>query len=347
MNILVRADASDKIGTGHIMRCFALAQALQEANYLVTFLMATTVPTLETRLFSEGIDVKHLDVNLGSSEDARQIITTAKQLHANFVIVDGYQFGSDYQLMLKEAGLKILFLDDYGHAEHYYADLVLNQNLSANLDWYCHRESYTELLLGCSYSLLRREFGQWQEWQRQIPEVAKKILITLGGSDPDNVTLKVMQALQYIKVEDLEILVVVGGSNPHDKQLKTVAQSMPSVIRLVKNANNMPELMAWADLAIAAGGSTNWELAFMGLPTVVITLADNQREVAQKLDEMGIVVNLGWHEDQTETAIAQIQIVSHLLIMPEQRQSMSQTARQLVDGKGSQRVVEKIHQFME
>jgi spore coat polysaccharide biosynthesis predicted glycosyltransferase SpsG len=115
----------------------------------------------------------------------------------------------------------------------------------------------------------------------------------------------------------------------------------------VKNANNMPELMAWADLAIAAGGSTNWELAFMGLPTVVITLADNQREVAQKLDEMGIVVNLGWHEDQTETAIAQIQIVSHLLIMPEQRQSMSQTARQLVDGKGSQRVVEKIHQFME
>lgn len=338
--IVVRADASTDIGTGHVMRCLALGQALRQVGYLVTFLLVNSVPALEIRLREAGMHVMHLLVKPGSVEDATQTVTVAQQLNAAWVVVDGYQFDAQYQRILKQAGLKVLFLDDYGHAADYAADLVLNQNLSADPVLYCHRESYTELLLGCSYCLLRQEFWVWRDWQRQIPWVGRRILVTLGGSDPDNVTLTVMQALQRVDIEGLELVVVVGGSNPHDESLQGFAQTMSWPIRLVRNASNMPELMAWADLAIAAGGSTNWELALMGLPTVVITLAANQREIAHQLDQMGVVVHLGWYREKTEQAIAAM--VSQLMLAPELRQSMSDAGKKLVDGYGSQRVVAKM-----
>ncbi|AMA08229.1 UDP-2,4-diacetamido-2,4,6-trideoxy-beta-L-altropyranose hydrolase [Picosynechococcus sp. PCC 73109] len=342
-NILIRADASSEIGTGHVMRCLALAQTLQASDFTVTFLMVEATSPLVERLTAENIQLTYGLSTPGSLEDAKQTVNLAQKLQADWGVVDGYQFGAEYQKILKEAGLKILFFDDYGHAQHYYADIVLNQNLGTNPDWYRQREAYTQLFLGCSYSLLRKEFWSWQGWQRAIAPVAKKILVTLGGGDPDNVTLKVIHALQQIKNTELDILVVVGGTNPHYVQLQGAIQTMTLNLRLVKNVTNMPELMAWADLVIAAGGSTNWELAFMGLPTVVITIADNQRDIARKLDQMGVVINLGWHLNVTEKVIAQT--VSQLLNNPQQRHSMSQAARQLIDGQGSQRVVAKMQEF--
>ncbi|BAW97774.1 glycosyltransferase family 28 protein (plasmid) [[Synechococcus] sp. NIES-970] len=340
---MIRADASSQIGTGHVMRCLALAQALQASDFIVTFLMMGATSPLEERLATNDIRIKYALAKPGSFEDAKQTVHLTQQLQAEWIIVDGYQFGAQYQKILKQAGLKVLFFDDYGHVQHYCADIVLNQNLGANPDWYRHRESYTQLLLGCSYTLLRKEFWSWRGWQREILPVAKKILVTLGGSDPDNVTLKAIHALQQIKNTELDILVVVGGTNPHYVQLQEAVQTMTLNLRLVKNVANMPELMAWADLAIAAGGSTNWELAFMGLPTVVITLADNQRDIAQKLDQLGVVINLGWHLDVTKGAIAQA--VSHLLQNSQQQQAMSQKAQQLIDGKGSQRVIEAMQRL--
>lgn len=323
------------------MRCFALAQALCEFSYSVTFAITRPIPSLEPRLQAGGIEIQHLNVTMiGSGDDANQLIQFAQQSQVNWIVLDGYQFDASYQERIKQAGYQLLLFDDYGHALHYYADLVLNQNLSADPILYQHRENDTQLLLGCSYTLLRQEFLTWCHWRREIPAEAQKILVTLGGGDPDNVTLKVLRALQQISYEDLEVIVIVGGANPHYEQLKIESHKLPFSTRLVKNAANMPELMAWADLAIAAGGSTNWELAFMGVPTVVITIADNQRDIAQKLDQMGVVINLGWHLEVEEKAIAQM--VSHLLRSPHQRQSMSQAARLLIDGKGSKRVVEAI-----
>jgi spore coat polysaccharide biosynthesis predicted glycosyltransferase SpsG len=193
-------------------------------------------------------------------------------------------------------------------------------------------------LLGTDYTLLRKEFWSWQGWQRQIPEVAGKILVTLGGSDPDNVTLKVMKALQDLEVQALEAVVVVGGSNPHYQQLQDAANQSRFPIFLKQNATNMPELMAWADVAVAAGGSTNWELAFMGLPSIIITLADNQQDIACKLNQIGITLNLGWYEDQTPSQIAKV--TSDLLLNWQQRYQMSQKGKQVVNGKGGKRVLE-------
>jgi UDP-2,4-diacetamido-2,4,6-trideoxy-beta-L-altropyranose hydrolase len=341
MNIIIRADASTHIGSGHLMRCLALAQAWQETKGQAILLMATEAPAVEERLQSEGIVVKHLQVIPGSAEDAKETASAASQLAASWVIVDGYNFDAKYQRLLKEAGFQLLFIDDCGYAEHYYADIVLNQNINASENLYPSREPYTQLLLGTRYTLLRREFLQWQGWHRQIPSIARNILITLGGSDPDNVTLKVIQALQQVKGDRLEARVVVGGSNPHYEQLQATVQMSPFPISLKWNVTNMPELMAWADVAIAAGGSTNWELAFMGLPTMTIVLAENQRGIAETLDRKKIAVNLGWHESLTIDTIQQA--IRDLLPGTRNRIQMSEIARKVVDGEGMVRVLSAIN----
>src|SRR5262249_40544839 len=151
--------------------------------------------------------------------------------------------------------------DDHGHAEHYSADLVLNQNLHAAEELYRSREPTTRLLLGTRYVLLRREFRPWGGWQRPIPEVARKVLITLGGADPDNVTLRVISAFNQLHFEGLQAVVLVGSSNPHLDELITAARTSPVVIRLESNVNDMAERMAWADAAITASGTTAWERA--------------------------------------------------------------------------------------
>ena len=150
------------------------------------------------------------------------------------MVLDGYQFDVEYQRRLKAAGVKLLVVDDTGHAGAYAADLVLDQNAHATKDFYARRESYTQLLLGPRYALLRREFKPWRSWRREIAPVARKVLVTVGGSDPDNVTLRVIRALRILAEHKLKATVVVGGSNPHAHDLEPEAQSAGDALRLVK-----------------------------------------------------------------------------------------------------------------
>jgi UDP-2,4-diacetamido-2,4,6-trideoxy-beta-L-altropyranose hydrolase len=337
MNLIIRVNASTKIGTGHLMRCLALARARQELGGEVIFILNTEALTLEERLQSQSMKVVYLSVSSGSAEDAKETANLGHQFTADWVVIDSYDFGGEYQKIIKNEGLRLLTIDDYGHAKHYYADIVLNQNISADEGLYVNRESYTQLLLGTKYTLLRREFWQWCGWKREISTVARKVLVTLGGSDPDNVTLKVIQALQLVEVDDLEVVVVVGGTNPHHEQLKSVCLDSKFPIQLKRNVTNMPELMAWADVAIAAGGSTNWELAFMGLPSVIIVTAENQRAIAEKLDVMKLAVNLGWYENILTTDIASV--IGELIVSDTTRKEMTKSCQDLVDAEGSQRVL--------
>jgi UDP-2,4-diacetamido-2,4,6-trideoxy-beta-L-altropyranose hydrolase len=327
------------------MRCLALAQAWQDAGGRVVFLMAMETPALEARLRSEGMEVIHLPVQPGSTDDAIRTADFAHQVGADWVVVDGYHFGADYQRIIKDSGLRLLFIDDNGHAGHYSADLVLNQNIHAHEGLYPNREPYTRLLLGTRYVLLRREFLKWRGWKREIPEVARKVLVTMGGSDPDNVTLKVVQALQQVDMDGLEATVVVGGSNPHYEELQSAVQDSRFPIRLESNVVDMPELMAWADVAVSAGGSTSWELAFMGVPTLVLILASNQRPIAECLDAVGVAINLGWYADVSPKEMAQV--VMQLLKAPRTRAEMSQRGRRLVDGVGSDRVLQALQRRMQ
>jgi len=344
-HLVIRADANSQIGTGHIMRCLALAQTWQDQGGAVTFISHCESNSLRQRLLNEGMNLINIEKPYPTTDDLECTLEnlsaiSRQQLTKCWLVIDGYHFDAAYQKRIKEAGYKILWIDDYGHADHYYADLVLNQNIYADESFYIHREPYTQLLLGTRYVLLRREFNSWQGWQRKIPDIARNVLVTMGGADQDNVTLKVIQALKQIEIPDLEAIIVVGPSNPNLAILEREISDLTN-LQLIKNASNMPELMVWADLAVSAGGSTCWEMAFMGLPNIIMIIADNQRAVAEELHKQSIASNMGWGKKNLLADLGQH--IKSMILSKEHRQEFSIKAKQIIDGLGSQRVCGEMH----
>lgn len=339
--LVIRTDASARIGTGHIIRCLALAQAWQREGGQAVFLSRCVSNALRKRITAEGFDFISLDKSHPDPFDIDFTLAEVDRLKnrnmelKTWIVVDGYHFDADYQKIIKEAGNKLLWIDDYGHASHYYADLILNQNISADEAFYAHREPYTRLLLGARYALLRREFKSWQGWKRKIPSIARKVLVTMGGGDPNNVTRKVLQALKNIDMPILEVRIVIGPANPNLELLKKEMAGEPS-LQILNNIADMSELMAWADIAVTAGGSTSWELAYMGLPRLILMMAENQRRNAEALDRENIGINLGWYQDVSVEKITSQ--CKDLMMNSEIRSLMSQRGRNLVDGRGGQRL---------
>ena len=333
----MRSDGDIQMGTCHLMRCLALGQAWQDAGGQVIFMTAVRNSALKARLEAEGMRVAQPVANPGSDGDALQTVQLGRRLGSSWVVVDGYHFNSRYQALIKEAGLKLLYIDDDVHVEHYYADLVLNVNLHARPELYARRESYTLLLLGSQYALLRREFEPWRQWQREINPNARRILVTMWGADHDNATARVLQALEGVGLSGLEITVILGGAYPHRRQLEKILRKCRHSVHLEQNVMQMTEIMAWADLAISAGGGTCWEMAFMRLPNLILVLAENQRPIAEHLDNRGIAVNLGWHRDFLSQELQKW--VIRLLNSPRERAARGNRGRELVGGKGGSRVV--------
>jgi UDP-2,4-diacetamido-2,4,6-trideoxy-beta-L-altropyranose hydrolase len=335
--LLIRADAGAAMGTGHVMRCLALAQAWQGAGGQCVFAMAESTPALERRLRAEGMERQQLTAAAGTAEDATQTQHLAGEKCAAWIVVDGYQFGSEYQLSIKSAGFKLLFVDDNIHAENYSADLVLNQNLHATVNLYAKSEPYTRLLLGPRYAMLRRDFLGWRNWRREIPAIGGKILVTMGGSDPNNLTTRVIEAIRQLPNPNLETVVLLGGSNPHLRSVQAARGESQQSMRLITDATNMAEWMAWADVAVAGAGTTFWEMCFLGLPGILLVLAENQRGVAAAAEKMGIAYSLGEAAEVSAPAIGGR--LSELLNSHDKRKSQSEKGRTLVDGRGAERVV--------
>lgn len=345
--LLIRADANVAMGTGHVMRCLALAQAWQASGGRCVFAMAQSTPAVESRLREQGIDVEHLGALAGSTEDARQTADIASNNEAVWIVVDGYQFDFRYQAAIKAFGFNLLLLDDNGHAAPYSVDLILNQNFHARPELYAQRDPSTQLLLGPRYAMLRKEFRAWRGWHRDNVAAAKKILITMGGSDPDNATCLVIEALKSITVNreknlNLETTVLVGGSNPHLAEVEKLIASEKSPMRLIVDAPNVGEWMAWADIAISGAGTTVWELCFLGLPSLLLVLAPNQEEVAAAAERMNIAWSLGNLSDLNSSITTQKIIaekISALLNSFDVRMAQSRNGQKLVDGRGAERVV--------
>lgn len=331
--LLIRADASAAIGTGHVMRCLALAQAWQDAGGRAVFAIAEGTESIWARLTSELCEVVNLS---GGGNDLSHTVSLARERDCDWVVVDGYQFDADYQDGLKAADLKVLFLDDYGHAQHYAADLVLNQNISATPILYSDRQRDTRLLLGPRYATLRREFSRWSSWERKPSVDCHHLLVIMGGSDQANVTVTVIEGLRQAAIDNLEVTVLVGGSNPHFAGLQALAANSGLKLKLRRDVSNIGEIMAAADIAISAAGSTCWELCLLGLPSLLIDVADNQSAVAKALHERGCAVHIGDHSVSPETVSEKLRC---LAMNHELRQSLARRARELVDGKGAARVV--------
>jgi UDP-2,4-diacetamido-2,4,6-trideoxy-beta-L-altropyranose hydrolase len=334
--LLIRADASVAMGTGHVMRCLALAQSWQDGGGRAVFAMATPPALLRDRLSQESIEVREISASAGSSDDAHATATLARDCRAVWIAVDGYHFGADYQQSLRSEGVKVLFLDDYGHAAYYTGDIVLNQNLSAEESTYKNRESYTRLLLGPEYCLLRREFSGYRNWKREITPAGARVLITMGGSDPENFTERAISALNLAGDQRLEAAVVAGSNNAQLEPLERISKAGKN-ITLHRSVINMAALMEWADVAISAAGTTCWELCLMGLPSLLVDLAENQISVARELNRRGCAIHLGNSRDVSAEKIAEQ--LRALLNSQRLRQAMSERCRGLVDGRGAQRVV--------
>lgn len=305
MNIYARADASSKIGTGHIMRCIALGQALQDQGDAVTFISHCESDILQERIQAEGFRLISLDKACPDPSDLIKTLSILKEESADekyWLILDGYHFTSEYQKAIRDAGGQLLIIDDMNHLAHYHADIILNQNIHA-LDLNYHCDNNTTLLLGTRYALLRREFLACRNFSRQIADRAKNILITLGGADRDNVTVRVINALKHLGESDISVKIIIGPANPHRESLCRSLIGAPFAAEVFVNPNNIPELMAWADIAISASGSTCWELAFMGVPSIILVLAENQVSVAEYLMNNKSAISLGRISENIEEDI--------------------------------------------
>jgi UDP-2,4-diacetamido-2,4,6-trideoxy-beta-L-altropyranose hydrolase len=342
MHLYIRADADSKMGTGHIMRCIALAQTWQDRGGEVTFISHCDSEFLKQRINDEGISLIPIDRICPDPSDIKTTLSILKNDitdQKTWLVTDGYHFNPEYQKAIQDEGISLLVIDDMNHLPHYHADIILNQNINA-LDLKYHCDKDITLLLGTSYVLLRREFLKYRDFKRQVPDRAKNILVTLGGADPENVTLNVIEALKLLNEPDIAVKIIIGPANPHQDILHQAIASARFEAELLVNPYNMPELMAWADLAISAAGSTCWELMFMALPSIILVLAENQSAIARYLMDRKTVVNLGWMSECTREHINYA--CKSLMRDNVFRKHLSAQSSMLISGQGPSLVVESI-----
>ena len=339
-SLLIRTEVTPETGAGHFMRCLALAQAWLERGSKVIFILSCNSSVPFPEKIPPAIDIITLSARTGSHEDAEQTVILAEKYRSSWIILDGYNFDGAFQKIIRDSGNKLLVIDDYAHSNFYYADLILNQNIYARPELYKCRHAGADLLLGSPYILLRQEFAKWRTWQRNIPEQAKKILVTMGGSDQRNATLTVLHALQCINDPDMEVRIVTGFHNPFIKQLQEECRNCRFSVRFIESASDMAELIAWADLGISAAGSTSWELAFLGLPSLLVSLSQNQVPVAQILNEKQVSRNLGVFETVSVNCLQKNLL--EMMNSRELREQFSNNGRLLVDGFGPDRVIMKM-----
>ncbi len=338
--LIIRADASLAIGTGHTMRCLALAQAWQDAGGDVVFAMAQSTPSVEDQLRSEHMGVFHVAAADDSRRAAEQVVELARGRHAEWVVVDGPSFDASFVLGMKAAGLRVLQIDDFGNASDNPADIILNQNLGADESQYRSRKPYTRLLLGTSYALLRREFTSGRRGRREFPEVGRRLLVTLGGTDPKNLTLLVLQSLEMAEIPGLETTVVVGCLDRRLPDIKRAAACGSSNMRILVDPRNMPELMFSSDVAVIAAGVTLWELLYMGCAVLSYARNPIQAQVISDLERRGTVRNLGAAPESDGGRLnSTLREIAESKILREQ---MAGAGRRIVDGQGAARVLQAL-----
>ncbi len=339
--LLIRADASPEIGAGHLMRCLAVAQEWIRQGGEVIFLSNCQIPELIDRLKGVGCRVQITNSSHPDGEDVRQLRILLNTFAPHWLIVDGYHFDNLFQKEVYEAkgrSTKSLFIDDFGSQEEYWADLILNQNLRYEDPLITNKyiqHSGQRLLLGPQYALLRQGFQK--KGEKEIVPKAKKVLVTMGGADPLNQTNVVLGALNQIRSIHLEIQIIIGAANKRLAEVEQRVQQSPHQITLRNNVKEMEEVMAWADLAITAAGSTCWELSAMGVPMLLLVTANNQAVVADGLSRSGVACSLGWYAEIDPATIKRA--VKRVLGGYELRLNMSKKGRDLVDGQGVGRVI--------
>ena len=307
MKIVFRTDASIQTGTGHVMRCLTLADALRErgaqctfvcrphAGHLLDLIRQRGHEALGLRLpeaqFNAPADPTHAQwLGTGWASDAEQTRQALGDHAVDWLVADHYALDRRWEQSMRPHAKNIMVIDDLADRPHD-CDLLLDQNLGrAAADYSGLLNPGTQTLIGPQYALLRPEFAQWRDYslKRRVNPQLKNLLITMGGVDKDNATGQVLQALRTCPLPlDCRITVVMGATAPWLDEVRTQAQDMPWPTRVLVGVNDMAQLMADSDLAIGAAGSTSWERCCLGLPTLMVVLAENQKEAAAHLQKAG------------------------------------------------------------
>lgn len=284
MKIAIRADGGAKIGLGHIMRTLVLARELAKTND-VFYVCRKDSPLTEKYLKGiEKVRVEGFKIILINEDD---ILNELSKIEADCLITDSYDVDEEYFNRTKKMFSKTGYVDDM-NLYYFNVDFIINQNVTANTYKYKCNEN-TRLFLGTDYIMLREEFRNSKP--NKIKNDIKNILITMGGADPNNFTLKL---LKYIKDLDYNFDVVIGPSFKDTYKIELEIKNNKN-IKLHFNAN-MIEMMKKCDIAISATGSTLYELGTLGIPTLGVILVDNQEDVALEMHKHGFIVNLGWYD---------------------------------------------------
>jgi UDP-2,4-diacetamido-2,4,6-trideoxy-beta-L-altropyranose hydrolase len=333
-NILIRADASAEIGSGHVMRCLALAQAWQDAGGNVAYACRSLPKSLERRLCLEGIAVHYLTSE--PTACAAETAAIAHSLGADWIAVDGFDFNADYLANLAATRIPVALIDDHASRDYYEPmKMIVNPNIFASPEMY--RSYHGVALAGPQFTLLRREFRSCKRRDLLPHRGAFNLLITMGGSDPQNVTSQVVRALENVDLAELEITIVVGGSYRYHEVLTHVMDESRHTCRLLVDVVNMAEVMSFANAAVSAAGSSAVELGSMGIPMLLVTMADNHAGTAEEFARRGLAAITGWYNKLNPRELGN-RIQQFLDDKAELRARASATAS-LIDGKGAQRIV--------
>ena len=354
LQVIFRTDASRIIGTGHVMRCLNLAGALVGRGAEVSFICRKHEGHFCDLIEERGFTVHRLPAPakefeagttpahaawLGATwqEDAGQAGAAIKTLSAkpNWLVVDHYALDSRWEQALRPLVDKILVIDDLADRAHD-CDLLLDQNLFADVQarYATKVPEDCRLLLGPEYALLQPIYAELHDRIPPREGTVKRILISFGGADRDNLTGRVLAAFLSLNRPDIDVDVVISDSSPYVLDIQNQVAGHAN-IHLHGNLPTLAPLMAKADLAIGAAGTTSWERLCLGLPALVVTLAENQRPIADGLQRLGLVRWLGHKGEVSEQRIRQALAE---LINEGIDEEWSLRCRAAVDGKGVDRV---------
>lgn len=351
MKVCFRADASVRLGSGHVMRCATLADEVQRRGGSAFFICRELPGNLCAYLESRGFTVFRLpfeaeitppaaatqasnnQYEINSKLDALMTAQILKSENPDWLVVDNYALDRGWESTLRDLSSRILVIDDLADRAHE-CDILLDQNL--------HRTPWTRyegllpdkcvLLAGPRYALLRREFAEARKTLRKRDGTVGRIFVFFGSSDPGDETTKALNALALLGRADIAVDVIVGMSNPNKERIREFCSTI-SGWSFHCQVTEISSLMAKADLSLGAGGSATWERCYLGLPSVTIAVAENQLETAKAVAEAGAAIYAGRSSDISSPDLARI--VEETLDRPRLLSSISSKSLEIMGDTGA------------
>lgn len=331
MKVLIRVDAGPIIGTGHAMRCTTLALELANSGHSVEVVTENLPASIRDRL-------EHARIVVGGRQSGQLMADLAhgpREEHPDVIVVDGYHLGQEVA-QLAAAQHMLALIDDNGELPVEHAQLVLNQNLHADRSLYPTMRGDTVLLAGAPYALLRSDV---LSLNRPDPDVsARRLVVTLGGADPAGLTGPILSGL----LDDPRntMVVAIGPANPDRRDIENLASASAGRIRI--DPGDLLTGFRTADVAVIGGGTTLWEVAFLGLPAVAAIVADNQFSGTNAAASRGFVEAVDVRSERDANDI--LAAVYALLDAPDRRRQMTSAGRLVFDGRGAERVVHALQE---